>query len=76
MYYLMPEKTRVGHVPVLILRPKDKAPVRAGLLRIHGGGCILGMKEITEKFERYFTEAIENMQGLDNRPHREYNSAN
>ena len=56
----MPEKTRVGRVPVLILRPKDKAPVRAGLLRIHGGGCILGMKEITEEFERYFTEAIEN----------------
>jgi hypothetical protein len=75
MYYLMPEKTRVGRVPVLILRPKDKAPVRAGLLRIHGG-CILGMKEITEEFERYFTEAIENMQGLDNRPSREYNLIN
>ena len=76
MYYLMPEKTRVGRVPVLILRTKDKAPVRAGLMRIHGGGCILGMKEITEEFERYFTEAIENMQGLDNRPSREYNLIN
>ena len=40
------EKTKIGHVPVLILRPKDKAPARVGLLWIHGGGYILGMKEM------------------------------
>ena len=34
------------------------------------------MKEIIENIERYFADTIENMQGLDNRPHREYNSAN
>lgn len=40
------EKTKIGHIPVLILRPKDKAPARVGLLWIHGGGYILGMKEM------------------------------
>lgn len=40
------EKTKIGHVPILILRPKDKAPARVGLLWIHGGGYILGMKEM------------------------------
>ena len=39
------EKTKIGRVPVLIRRPKDKAPARVGLLRIHGG-YILGMKEM------------------------------
>ena len=39
------ERKRIGRVPVLILRPKDKAPARVGLLRIHGG-YILGMKEM------------------------------
>ena len=40
------EKTRIGRVPVLVLRSKDKEPVRVGLLWIHGGGYILGMKEM------------------------------
>ena len=70
------EKTRIGRVPVLILRPKDIKPIKVGLLWIHGGGYILGMKEIIEKFERYFAEKNENMQGLDNRPNREYNLPN
>ena len=69
------EKTRIGRVPVLILRPKDIKPIKVGLLWIHGG-YILGMKEIIEKFERFFAEKIENMQGLDNRPNREYNLSN
>ena len=34
------------------------------------------MKEIIERVERYFAETIENMQGLDNRPNREYNLSN
>lgn len=40
------EKRRIGCVPVLILRTKDKASARVGLLWIHGGGYILGMKEM------------------------------
>ena len=40
------EKTRIGRVPVLILRPKDIKPIKVGLLWIHGGGYILGMKEM------------------------------
>lgn len=39
------EKTKIERVPFLIRRPKDKAPARVGLLRIHGG-YILGMKEM------------------------------
>ena len=34
------------------------------------------MKEIIENIERYYAETIENVQGLDNRQNREYNSAN
>ena len=30
------EKKRVGRVPVLILRPKDTAPDKPGVLWIHG----------------------------------------
>ncbi len=40
------EKKRVGRVPVLILRPKDTAPDKPGVLWIHGGGYITGMKEM------------------------------
>lgn len=40
------EKKRVGHVPVLILRPKDTAEGKPGVLWIHGGGYITGMKEM------------------------------
>ena len=40
------EKKRVGHVPVLILRPKDTVAGKPGVLWIHGGGYITGMKEM------------------------------
>ena len=39
------EKRRIGRVPVLILRPKDLSP-SCGVLWIHGGGYVLGMKEM------------------------------
>ena len=51
--------------------------------RVDSWSYIRGMKEIIKNIERYFAETIENiaetienMQGLDNRPHREYNSTN
>ena len=40
------EKKRVGHVPMLILRPKDATAGKPGVLWIHGGGYITGMKEM------------------------------
>ena len=40
------EKKRVGRVPVLILRPKDTAAGKPGVLWIHGGGYITGIKEM------------------------------
>ena len=39
------ERTRIGRVPVLILRPRDRE-VSCGLLWIHGGGFATGMKEM------------------------------
>ena len=40
------QKTKVNGVPVLILRPAERAPAGVGLLWIHGGGYITGMKEM------------------------------
>lgn len=40
------EKKKIGRVPSLILRPANRAPINVGLLWIHGGGYILGMKEM------------------------------
>ena len=40
------EKRRIGGVPVLILRPAAAPPCRVGLLWLHGGGYVLGMKEM------------------------------
>lgn len=40
------EKKRIGSVPTLILRPAKTAPIQVGLLWIHGGGYITGMKEM------------------------------
>ena len=40
------EKKRIGRVPVLILRPKESAAGKPGVLWIHGGGYIMGMKEM------------------------------
>ena len=39
------EKIRIGAMPALVLSPKDRRP-SCGLLWIHGGGYILGMKEM------------------------------
>ena len=43
---LRTEKTRLNGVPALILRPADREPASIGLLWIHGGGYITGMKEM------------------------------
>ena len=40
------EKTKIGHIPVLILRPAEAVKDRPGVMWIHGGGYILGMKEM------------------------------
>ena len=40
------QKQRISGVPTLILRPEAIEPVRVGLLWIHGGGYITGMKEM------------------------------
>ncbi len=40
------ETIRIGRMPVLVLRPAERAPCGIGLLWIHGGGYFLGMKEM------------------------------
>ena len=50
--------------------------VRRIMSRVDSWSYIRGMKEIIKNIERYFAETIENVQGLDNRQNREYNSAN
>jgi acetyl esterase/lipase len=40
------EKVRLNGVPTLILRPADREPTKIGLMWIHGGGYITGMKEM------------------------------
>lgn len=40
------QKARAGRVPLLILRPKEPKEKACGILWIHGGGYILGMKEM------------------------------
>ena len=40
------EKARLNGVPTLILRPADREPTKIGLIWIHGGGFITGMKEM------------------------------
>ena len=40
------EKKRIGRVPVLILQPAQPAAGKPGVLWIHGGGYITGMKEM------------------------------
>ena len=39
-------KTRAGRVPLLVVRPKKPADRAHGVLWIHGGGYILGLKEM------------------------------
>ena len=38
------QKLKIGKVPTLILKPKAAESARVGLLWIHGGGYITGMK--------------------------------
>ena len=40
------EKTRIGRVPTLVVRPARRPLSPFGLLWIHGGGYITGMKEM------------------------------
>ena len=40
------QKIRVGRVPVLVLRPAKREAAAVGVLWIHGGGYMLGMKEM------------------------------
>lgn len=40
------KKAKAGRVPLLILSPKDGAKNAPGVLWIHGGGYVLGMKEM------------------------------
>ena len=40
------EKVRIANVPTLILRPTERPAAEIGLLWIHGGGYITGMKEM------------------------------
>ena len=47
-------KIKVGNVPVLIVRSKVKEKVPVAVLWIHGGGYMLGMKEMV-----YFTRALD-----------------
>ena len=39
-------KRKVGAVPTLVLRPAKTAPIRVGVLWIHGGGYMTGSKEM------------------------------
>ncbi len=48
------QKQQIGGVPALILKPKAIRPARAGLLWIHGGGYITGMKEMV-----YMSRAVD-----------------
>ena len=52
------QKIRVGRVPVLILRPAKQPDGNIGLLWIHGGGYITGMKEMV-----YMSRAIDLVMG-------------
>ena len=40
------QKGRIGRVPVLVLKPREHAGRSVGVLWIHGGGYITGMKEM------------------------------
>ena len=48
------QKIRIGRVPTLVLQPVDRPPVPVSVLWIHGGGYILGMKEMV-----YMSRAVE-----------------
>ena len=48
------QKQKIGRVPTLILKPKAIESAHAGLLWIHGGGYITGMKEMV-----YMSRAVD-----------------
>ncbi len=48
------QKQKIGRVPTLILKPKAEKPASVGLLWIHGGGYITGMKEMV-----YMSRAVD-----------------
>ncbi len=48
------QKQKIGEVPTLILKPTAIKPARVGLLWIHGGGYITGMKEMV-----YMSRAVD-----------------
>ena len=48
------EKKRIGGVPTLILKSRRTEHARTGLLWIHGGGYITGMKEMV-----YMSRAVD-----------------
>ena len=48
------ETIRIGKVPAIIVRPKVPVKKAPGVLWIHGGGYILGMKEMV-----YMSRAID-----------------
>ncbi len=48
------QKIRVGSVPVLVLHSAERLPADIGLLWIHGGGYITGMKEMV-----YMSRAVD-----------------
>ena len=48
------QKQKIGSVPTLILKPKAIEPAHVGLLWIHGGGYITGMKEMV-----YISRAVD-----------------
>ena len=43
---ILVHKVRVSRVPVLIIKPAKRSAIGIGLLWIHGGGYITGMKEM------------------------------
>ena len=48
------QKIRIGRVPTLILRPATRPSIPVSILWIHGGGYILGMKEMV-----YMTRGVD-----------------
>ena len=51
---ILVQKIRAGNVPVLVLKPAKRSAVNIGLLWIHGGGYITGMKEMV-----YMSRAVD-----------------
>ena len=48
------ERIKIGKMPAIIVRPKEPSPKAPGVLWIHGGGYIFGMKEMV-----YMSRAVD-----------------